>query len=290
MRKTLLIVFMAGLLFASCKSSVTYVDNVKTSQTKREIPYQQFKQQKPTGHVAIILPDDPDTINISQSAIAQVLKKNGYDIVIVNKPGKSADFIRGMDSRQKRIEDISSVFLSDIVENYQHYILIGIGEGAYVVPFLRHYLGIDTAISINMNPYSPLAGYEQWLIADSISSFQRKILLRKGNSTIKDLKSRIEGVKIGTNAPDRLSPHTNSQWMSYYNNPVYLNVMGSIEPFIWINFEQYPMISAAHQKEAALYADIPFSSFITLKGNGNLNNEEQMLLLVEKLKEILSFK
>ena len=289
MGKTFLIGIMISLLLTACKSNIEYVNKTDRSQPYREVPFKEFRQKKGSDRLAIILPDYPDTVKIEQSALLQMLKKEGYDIIIVAKPGYNKDAILSMDSRQNRIDDVTAVYLTAAHQQYSHHVLIGIGEGAFIVPALRKQLQVDTSIAVNMNPHSPLAAYEQWLIADSLSSYQLQILSTKNILNLTELAGRIEGIKKDINGADRLAPNTNQQWMSYYNNPAYYDVLNSTLPFFWVNFEQCPMISAAHQIEAALYCKIPFAHFYLLPGKGNLNNEEQMKLLVDKLRKIVSY-
>lgn len=287
MRRTPILGFLACLLFASCSSSIQYVHNTAQSQPHREVPFLQFQQNKGSSKIALILPDNPDSINIAQSAIADLLKDEGYNLIVVNKPGSSPQEIHSLDSREQRIGDIVSVFQQEIANQYDHFVLIGVGEGGYLIPYLNSYLDCDTSIAINIGTKSPLHDYSEWVVVDSLSPRQEQILFEKNIQNLDELKERITNLWSDEYGMDQLAPNTNKQWLSYAEAPFFEEVFAIKHPLFWINYDSYAMTSAAHRKEAALYSRHFLIDYVELQGSGNLNNEEQMQLLVEKLKEIL---
>ena len=277
-------------MLTSCKTTVTYQDKLDEGQPYRQVPYQLFKQKKPTTKVALVLPDNPDTLNIAQSQITVLLKKVGYDILVVNKPGSTISEIRSLDTRENRLADITSVYQNEIVGRYEHLIILGVGEGAYLVPHLSKYLGSDTSIAINLGIKSPLDDYSEWVIANNLSPRQKEILMAKSLNDLDELKQHIYAIWADENGPDQLSPNKNQQWLSYAQAPFVGDLFAMTKPLYWINFDGYVMTSAAHRKEAAPYQLYHLINYTELEGSGNLNNEEQMQLLVDQLKKILSSK
>ncbi|WP_417590672.1 hypothetical protein [Owenweeksia hongkongensis] len=275
------------LLLLSCKTTVVYQDKIDTNQPYREVPYQLFKQKKSSSKVALILPDNPDTLNIANAEVTALLKKEGYDILVINKPGSTIQDVHSLDSREGRLADIVSVYQQEIAGQYEHFLLIGIGEGAYLVPKLSHPLQSDTSIVINIGIKSPLHDYSEWVIADSLTPRQTQILHAKNIVDLDELKTRISNTWANEFGAEQLAPNTNHQWLSYAQAPFIQEIFAVAKPIYWINFDGYAMTSAAHRKEAALYSTHYLINYIELEGSGNLNNEEQMLLLVDKLKTII---
>lgn len=275
------------LLLASCKSTVVYRYKNDTSQPYREVPYQIYKQKKGSSKIALILPDNPDTLNIATSKITVLLKKEGYDILVVNKPGSSLAEIHSLDSRDNRLNDVTSVFQREVANNYDHLVLIGIGEGAYLLPRLSKDLLSDTAIAINMGTKSPLDDYSEWVASDSLTNRQVDILNAKNIINTQELEQRITSIFDNEFGSEQLSPNKNHQWLSYAKAPFVEELFAITKPIYWINFDGYAMTSAAHRKEAALYSTHYLVNYIELEGSGNLNNEDQMQLLVDTLKTII---
>lgn len=278
------------VLIISCKTTVAYQDKLDEGQPYRQVPYQLFKQKKTSSKVVLILPDNPDTVQLASTPITALLKKEGYDILVVNKPGANIQEIHSLDSRSNRINDIVSVFQNEIAGRYDHFVLFGLGEGAYLLPYLNTYLHSDTAIAVNMGTKSPLHDYSEWIIADSLSNRQQEILDAKNLINLEELKERINNIWADEFGPEQLAPNTNRHWLSYAEAPFFEEIFAIQNPLFWINFDGYAMTSAAHRKEAALYSRYFLINYIELKGSGNLNNEEQMQLLVDTLKEIVSTK
>lgn len=282
------LVFVGLLLFTQCKSGIRYAEKSVSSELYREVPYQYFTQKKNPKGVVLLLPDYPDTINISQSAIVHLLKKEGYDLLVVDKPGDDRDTKISLDTRNGRINDIITVFRQEVYNNYDNIILLGLGEGGYLIPALRNQLKPSKSIAVNINPYSRLAAYEQWVNSDSLTSHQWQIIHQMNLINQEELHEKVVTLKSKTSSVDVLTPNSNRQWMSYYENPVLKDLYTVTPSLYWINFEQYPTISAAHQKEAALYCSSLAASYISIPGKGNLNDEEQMEKLIEKLKKVLA--
>lgn len=282
------IVFVGLLLFTQCKSGIRYAEKSVSSELYREVPYQQYTHKKNPKGVVLLLPDYPDTLNIGQSAIVQLLKKEGYDLLVVDKPGDDRDTKISLDTRDGRIKDVIALYKEEVFTKYDNTILLGIGEGGYVVPALRNQLKPTKSIVININPYSRLAAYEQWVNSDSLTSHQWQIIHQMNLISQEELHEKVVTLKSNTSSVDVLTPNSNRQWMSYFENPVLKDLYTVTPPLYWINFEQYPTISAAHQKEAALYCSSLAASYISIPGKGNLNDEEQMEMLIEKLKKVLA--
>ena len=271
-----------------CKSTITYHQEVFETTPQRKVPVKTFTQKEKSDKVVLLLPDFPDTVAIAQTEALRLMRKAGYDIILTGKPGEDVSTIGHLDNREQRLQDLITVFQHYIHDRYQHYIIMGIGEGAYLVPALHNLTEADTSIAVNMNPYSPLHGYESLLSSDSLSPAEWRIVYNTGASTLNELRVKLERVKKDGAGPDRLYPNKNQQWMSYYKNPVLEDVTVTTKPLYWINFEHYPMISAAHQKEVALFCKVPYASFILLPGNGNLNKEESAEQLAAAIKNIIA--
>lgn len=282
-----LLIFASLLFLASCKSTVVYQDKTDTSQHYRQVPYQFSKQKRGSSKIALILPDYPDTLEIADSEVTALLKKEGFDILVVNKPGTTIQDVHSFDSRSSRLRDIASVYQQEIAGKYECFIIIGIGEGAYLVPYLSNDLEADTSFAINMGIKSPLHDYAEWVIVDSLTNRQKDILAAKSILNLEELKTRISNIWADEYGAEQIAPNRNHQWLSYAKAPLFDDIFSMTRPLFWINFNDYSMISAAHRKEAALYSNHHLINYIELEGSGNLNNEEQMQLLVETLKTII---
>ena len=270
---------ITGVLMVSCSSEINYADAVHTRlPMERKILYALGKPVKTGGKLLVIIPDDPDTNQTYYQGIAELFKRKDYDILIIGKPGEDNYKKRSLDSREERIEDVVSLLsVSDSLYN-KELVLLGVGEGAYILPALASRLKPASIIFINSGVLSPLAELEYISGADSLTEANEKLLSLYGIDEMDMLRYKIENIKTEPFGAMQMAPASNRCWLSYYEVPLLNQLGGVTDPVYWFNYQDYPLISARGfelaDKVLQGYKQVSYHSLKTVKKDGSMVERE----------------
>ena len=215
------------------------------------------------GKLLVVIPDDPDTNEAYYSQIAETFYRESYDILIVGKPGEDNYKKRSLDSREERIEDVVSLLATCDSLYHEDFYLMGIGQGAYLLPALNERLDPTGMIMINAGVLSPLAELEYLLEDDSITPGNQNLFSIYGLDDKQMLELKLDNIRDEPFGTLQLAPSSNRNWLSYYEKPL-MNQLSKIGgEVLWINHTSYPLISVSGfelaDKILAPYNNIEYS-------------------------------
>ncbi len=230
-------------MISSCASVPNYeMSHFTREPFMRKVPYSYASHKDTAGKLAVVLPDNPDTNQSYYAPITDYLFKHSFDVVLIHKPGEGNFKKRSLDAREERMEDIISLISSMDSLYGEELILIGVGEGAYLLPALSQRLHASQLIILNAGVLSPLGELEYMSISDSLSPANEVLLARYGLDQ-NSLSERIKLIKTDTFGPLQLAPSSNRNWLSYYESPMMGQLASLQTPVYWYNYSDYPLIS-----------------------------------------------
>lgn len=261
---TYLIFLLVGFFGSSCKSKLYYSEGslVRLPQ-ERVVPYKLTYPLQSKGKLLVVIPDDPDTNRRYYAHILEIQQKKFFDIMIIGKPGEDYNMKRSLDDREERIEDVVTVLNASDSLYRNDLILLGSGQGAYILPALQSRLKAKAAIFINAGVLSPLAELEYIARSDSLSKANDFLLHFYGIEKIDMLQLKVDLIKKETFGSAQLAPSSNRCWQSYYNYPLITQLNLLDIPVLWFNYESYPLLSvpgiALTDNILSAYQDIQYS-------------------------------
>lgn len=275
-----------GLLGIACKSELNYSETSYTRlPQERVVPYHLAAPQKLKGRLLVIIPDDPDTNRVYYSHIAQTLEKKAFDVMLIGKTGEDNYKKRSLDAREERIEDVVSLVSASDSLFSKELILLGCGQGAYLLPALQNRLKARAVICINAGVLSPLAELEYMVSSDSLSKANQILLNIYGIDEMEMLQSKIDNIKNEAFGSMQLAPSSNRCWQSYYNNPLLSQLSSFDVPVLWYSYRSYPLLSlpgmALSEKILAAYPEIQYS-VLKKAGKNQEQIERDVLSLISK--------
>lgn len=243
-------------------STVNYTANSHLRAPEmRNINYSQALHDKGDGKLLLVLPDDPDTSRSYYQNLLDYFYHHSYHIIIVAKPGDDSFKKRLLDTREDRIEDVVSLLSARDSLYHQDLILLGTGQGAYLIPALSKRMKASHLIMINAGVLSPMAELEYITTADSLSAANEHLLNLYGLDKLY-LSQKLENIKKEPFGADQLAPSSNRNWLSYYESPVLNQLSGTNTSLYWYNFSDYPATSvtglALLEQIAAGYPNINY--------------------------------
>ncbi len=254
-----------------------------TSSYHHNLSYELSKSKKNLNKMVLLLQDFEDSLSLKQLSLCKQLHKYHYQILIVAKPGENLFQQQAFDSKQNRVNDIL-----DVLEHLKNkwsteLVIIGFGEGAYLVPELATQSQATVSFAINGGPYSPLQEYINMSKTDTLSTHYQYLFRQKACHNPTEFKQLLTTLK---NEPHGqiLTPAYNRYWLSYFNDPLYTDVGNHIAvPIHFIQSENYWLKSDESDAFFRNYLKIfPELHQSTMRGNGSFNEKaEQQLLLLE---------
>ena len=239
-----------GLVLAlnSCKSPLSFSEgSYMRAPEMRDIQYSYSSRKQNPEKYLVVLKDEPDTNQNYYKGLIELFHKDSYGVLIIGKPGPDTYKKRALDAREERIEDVVRLLNSSDSLIGKDMILLGIGQGAYLIPELSKRLQVKGAIMINAGVLSPLAELEYLCVEDSLSVPNQKLLNYYGLEPL-ELCNRIDNIKKEPFGSLQLAPSSNRCWLSYYNSPVLDQLSTLRAPIYWYNFANYPGISSTGLK------------------------------------------
>ncbi len=289
--RTVFPLLIITLLFAACKTQRLVEQNTFTTELERVLPYDEVLPKKNEArHLALLLPDNPDTLNLAQSELSRMLVKNGYRVIIPGKPGKNILEITELDNKSYRVQDINNLLKSIDTAGIDDFIVIGIGEGGYLVPDISYTLPPKVSIVINAGPASPLDEYQN-LISGKVEDrkFLNSILAANLLFSQAELAAQIKRIEENPYGEPQLLGGSNRYWMSYKEDPLMNRIVTPASSAVWMISQNYPLISAANKNLAKeICSGFSYLSYKALEGRGNFNNDDEMQLLIESIETVIN--
>ncbi len=289
--RTLFPILIITLICAACKTPRLVQQHTFTTELGRVLPYEEVlpKKGKPVK-LALIIPDNPDTLDLAQSELARMLIKNSYRVIIPGKPGNDTREKIELDNKNYRIQDINNLLKSIDTAEIRDFVIIGIGEGGYLVPDISYSLAPAPSFVINAGPASPLQEYKN-LVSDSIINhgFLNPILAANFVFTKDELAPQIARIEENPFGEPQLFGGSNAYWVSYYEDPLMNRIIKPGGKTYWIISNNYPLISANNKDLAeGICLRLPYLTYKPIKGKGNFNNDEEMKLLIETIEKAIN--
>lgn len=242
-----LVLLMSLMLIAlGCKTSVQYTDAAFTRLPEyRNIPYSVSLAPAPSQKTLVVLPDDPDTSRLYFQPVLEWFYAKDYHLLVIRKPGEDTFKKRSLDSREDRIEDVVSILTASDSLWENELVILGCGEGAYLIPALCSRLQPKAVIMMNAGVLSPLGELEYMSTDDSLTDASQKVFVNYGLDNPQMLKERIANIIAAPFGPLQLAPSENRNWLSYYQKPLLEQLPQLRCDSYWINFETYPLLSVS---------------------------------------------
>tara|TARA_R110002096_G_scaffold386418_2_gene580366 strand:- start:68686 stop:69573 length:888 start_codon:yes stop_codon:yes gene_type:complete len=288
--------FLFFLLISSCanqlvleKRSFKIVDEFSSGH------YWINTEKNKDQNLAIVLPDNLDSINWEENILIRTLKKKNYRILIPEILGDSESLKMHLDSRKRRINNLNNLHLqlssTKEIDSSAKVLLIGFGEGAYIVPYLANHLaGVNQFFMINAALGSPLSEFELLVGEKNKSILNHPKLRYFGIENMDELKTIIKEVKNHPNYNNALGNKTNFYWNEYYQHPTDPDLAITAAKGTIILSEDYPLISDNSKTQLKFMIETnPLSQLALeqIKGNGDFREKDQILqlqkIILEKL-------
>lgn len=279
------------ILCLACKTPSVYTARTFTTDFDRVLPYDDIVPKKDVAtRLALLLPDNPDTLQLHESPLTQMLINNGYRVIIPAKPGNSLMQKQELDTKNYRLKDINNLLQSLDTSAIDEAIIIGIGEGGYLLPDVKWIMPPKFSIVINAGPASPLAEYEN-IINKKITDqkFIQQVLSDNFLFTLDELEAQINRIEKMPYGQPQLLGGTNSYWIGYKEDPLLNRIIKPAANTVWIISESYPLISNENKNLARqVCASLSYMHYHTLPGRGNFNNDDEMKALVKKIESLIN--
>ncbi len=290
MRSGFLIVALS-IFCIGCKTQRSIEQHTFTTEMERVLPYDEVSPKKDEArHLALIIPDNPDTLNMAQSELSAMLVKKGYRVIIPGKPGRDVREKIELDSKSNRIKDINSLLSQFDTATFDDFIIVGIGEGGYLTPDISFSKKPKFSVVINAGPASPLAEYEN-LVTGTImdQKFFKAVLAANLLFTRAELAEQISRIEDNPFGEPQLLGGSNNYWIGYKQDPLMNRIVRPGNSVVWMISEKYPLISNENKELAEKICDrLPYLNYKQLEGRGNFNDEEEVKILVKSIEELIN--
>lgn len=287
MRYFWLLLIVASTL--SCSRAV-YESAESETFNQRVMPYTQaFPKKGESTKRAVILNDNPDTLQLQESRLSKYLIKQGYELVFPDKPGEHVFQTEDLDAKDYRVRDIARLIEKLDSQQSTPLLLIGFGEGGYLTPSIARKVNPENFVVINAGPTSRFNEYESLAADPTQDSVTLKKILRQNRlEDAKALGMILDSIKAYEFGQPLLKGGNNHYWMSYFNDPVVAGISELPGKGWWIIPENYGLIDETSRKLVkGLCQNLPNLNYLRAVGNGNYNNDDEMKWLIEFLDTII---
>ena len=275
----------------ACKGPVVVSNQEFTGPHDRRIPYQEAVHKKnPSKKIAVLLNDNPDTLRLAHSLLVEMLVENEYRVIIPGKPGDDLREQLELDQKDYRVQDVLQLIQTLDSNQQRNLLLIGFGEGGYLLPKIARSARPEFSFIINAGPYSLLTEYEMLLRQpDSNKAILNKLVLKNKLYTVEELAQRVENLKTNETGAPQLSGGSNYYWLSYQRQPLLQDVILIQSPVSWILSEKYPLISKENKIMVEKLAEsLPHIKLMELEGKGDFNNKNEMESLTKAIEAVIN--
>ncbi len=288
MKKTAVLIFIS-LLLASCGSHPSYSDYESVRlEGSRTLPYQLATAKRTSQKLLLILKDDPDSLKIKESALEEYFSQHNYHILIPGKAGKNEYEQQLLDGKEERLHDLHALLRKQDSLRKEELLIIGFGEGAYLVPELAMLSTADASFAINAGPFSSL--HELDLLSQDQpqpAALKTEFELMRINSA-EDFRASLSGLLTEGRSERVFHNHSNQYYLSYYRQPVYPFLKHLKVPLYWINSQQAPLITASSRELLRISAlSNPYLYYKEIAGRGNFGQAGEMARLLELLDSLI---
>jgi hypothetical protein len=245
---------LLALLF-SCKAKVPYTQEAFVEPYIQDsIPYTLALQKDQSEKLLIYIGQALDTVFFEETPLYQEIFKAGYTILcIYQAPAQGAFFYsrKSMDFRGQHIQNaknlINHLRQQKRIPKAEHAILMGLGQGAYMLPALQTNFRIDTAIFINGSPFSNLLSLQRIAEGKMEWSPQRQDYIRAkfGIDSFAVFKQKVADVNALSSEAFSLGKYANMYWQSYHANYMMEDYGRMPGHAYWLFFEDHPLRKAS---------------------------------------------
>lgn len=252
--KTLLLlnsILIIGLLFSACKGSRSMKKEAYLDPYLQDsIPYTLAQHEEVSERLFIFLPPALDTVRFEETKLYKKLYKSGYDILCAYQaPAVGAYYYsrKSMEFKGQHIQNVQSL-ISHLrqqkrIAGAQHTVLMGLEQGAYMLPLLMSNNGIDTAIFINASPFSMYMSLQR--IAEGKMAWtearQKYIKAKFDIDSLGVFKEKVADVERLSSEVFSLGAFPNVFWLSYHANYMLEEYRQNAGHCFWIQFDDYPL-------------------------------------------------
>lgn len=278
------------LIFCSCTPQLNFQKKEFSVVDEIEGAEYWISSGNPEGkNLVFLFPDNLDSIDWESNSLLKSLKKENFKIVIPQLIGKKESLQTLLDGRTRRIKTINNLY-NKLISNHEidslaNVVLIGFGEGAYILPYLSNYLPrVNNFFMVNAGLGSPLSEM-QLLVSEGDDSFLNTPKMRYfGMDDLDELKRTIREVDTYPEFDIRLGNKTNFYWKEFYTYPTdqdlsLISTRGNI-----ILSQDYPFMSKTSKNELFLInGSNPLTTLLlhNIEGKGDFRIKEEMDLLKE---------
>lgn len=214
------------------------------------IPFSLAQHEEVSDRLLIFLPPALDTVKFEETKLYNKLYKAGYDILCAYQaPAEGAYYYsrKSMDFKGQHIQNVQNL-ISHLrkqkrIGGSEHTVLMGVEQGAYMLPLLMANNGIDTAIFINASPFSMYMslqriaeGKMEW--SESRAQF---IEAKFDIDSLSEFQQKVAEVESRSSEQFSLGNYPNMYWLSYHANYMLEEYRANQGHCLWIQFEDYPL-------------------------------------------------
>lgn len=214
------------------------------------IPYSLAQHEEVSDRLLIFLPPALDTIKFEETKLYTKLYKAGYDILCAYQASAEGAYYysrKSMDFKGQHIQNVQNL-ISHLrkekrIGGAEYTVLMGVEQGAYMLPLLMTNNGIDTAIFINASPFSMYMslqriaeGKMEWTAARA-KFIQDKFAV----DSLSVFKEKVADVERLSSEQFSLGNYPNMYWLSYHANYMLEEYRANQGHCFWIQFEDYPL-------------------------------------------------
>ncbi|WP_421751353.1 hypothetical protein [Croceimicrobium sp.] len=251
-------VFLAGIFLLSLSACKTGAPVQKTAYLepylRDSIPYSLASHEKVSEQLLIFLPPAIDTVQFEETELYQEIFKAGYDILCIYQPPAEGAFFysrKSLEFKGQQVQNaqnlISHLRKQKKIAGSEHSILMGIEQGAYMIPSLMANNHIDTAIYITASPFSMYMSLQR--IAEGRMEWnaarQKFVKDKFGIDSLRVFKQKVEDVENLSSELYSLGSFTNMYWLSYHANYMMEEYRLTPGHQYWIFYEDYPLYKAS---------------------------------------------
>ncbi len=200
----------------------------------------------------VFLPGVTDTADVWVSGFFKRLYTENFQILIPEKRGTDYSEQRAYDHFSTRLYDIEGLVAGlvkkGLVDTSTHVVVMGAGEGAYLVPQLARSVSADGMLLVNNGPLHFLQEV-RWLLEGDTAN-PKVIAIKEYNlMSASQIKTFVEAAHTGTPYPGFFYGKASANWHSYTKRSVVMDLYSSHIPAIQLYGQDYPVLSDTAQAE-----------------------------------------
>lgn len=258
--------------------------------------YNISSKNKKSKNFVFIIADNFDSIAWYESPLAKMMSQKKYRVVIPNVPGRNATERKAVDHRNLRIKSIMFIYydllLKGEVDSTSKITIIGFGEGAYLVPYLVNHMDyVNEFVMVNAALGSFISELQLLVSEGNPKIFENKKMRYMYIDNLDKLRLSIRDLLVNPYNGLSLGNRTNRDWMSYYDNPVEIELSLINQRGYVLISKDFPLLSSTSVKQLELIiSSNPLTDvqIIKIEGKGNFSKENEILLLTKKLKMLIN--